>query len=79
MRNKVEIRAFAIEQVVKMRCMSECPAKDLVSEAKMLEDYIIGKAKMEEFQDEHKMIKDILGFSKTNPIEAMGMCGAMKN
>lgn len=79
MRNKVEIRAFAIEQVVKMRCMSECPAKDLVSEARMLEDYIIGKAKMEEFQDEHKMIKDLIEFSKTNPIETIGMCATVKN
>lgn len=79
MRNKVEIRAFALEQVVKMRCMSDCNVEDLVRHARALEDYIIGDADMEEFQDERKMIKDIIGFSKTNPMEALGMCAAVNN
>lgn len=61
MMNKLEIRAFALEQVVKMRCMSEYPAKDLVSEAKILEDYIIGNAELPEHADELKPLREMFG------------------
>ena len=40
MKNKVEIRAFALEQVVKMRCMSECSVETLINEARKMEEYI---------------------------------------
>lgn len=40
--DKVDIRMFALEQIVKMRCMSDCRAEDLVEQAKIIEDYILG-------------------------------------
>lgn len=52
MRNKVEIRAFAVEQVIKMKFVDECNASKVVEEAKIFEDYIIGGAEMPEFVDE---------------------------
>ena len=44
MRNKAEIRAFAVEQVVKMKFVDECNASKIVEEAKVLEEYIAGGA-----------------------------------
>ena len=51
MRNKVEIRAFAVEQVVKMRCMSDCTIEDVVNEAKLIETYVVGEAQLSEDGD----------------------------
>lgn len=48
MRNKVEIRAFAVEQVVKMRCMSDCTIEDVVDQAKLIETYVVGDAQLSE-------------------------------
>lgn len=61
MRNKVEIRAFAVEQVVKMRCMSECTIEDVVEQAKLVEDYVVGDAHLSEFANEES---DLLSFLK---------------
>ena len=52
MRNKVEIRAFAVEQVVKMRCMSDCTIEDVVEQSKLIENYIVGDARVPEFADD---------------------------
>ena len=52
MRNKVEIRAFAVEQVVKMRCMSECTIEDVVEQAKLIEGYVVGEAQLTEDSNE---------------------------
>jgi hypothetical protein len=51
MRNKVEIRAFAVEQVVKMRCMSDCTIEDVVEQAKLIEGYVVGEAQLSEDGD----------------------------
>lgn len=51
MRNKVEIRAFAVEQVVKMRCMSDCNIEDVVEQAKLIEEYVVGEAQLSEDGD----------------------------
>jgi hypothetical protein len=51
MRNKVEIRGFAVEQVVKMRCMSDCTIEDVVNEAKLIETYVVGEAQLSEDGD----------------------------
>lgn len=51
MRNKVEIRAFAVEQVVKMRCMSDCTIKDVVEQAKLIETYVVGESQLSEDGD----------------------------
>ena len=51
MRNKVEIRAFAVEQVVKMRCMSDCTIEDVVEQAKLIEGYVVGEANLSEDGD----------------------------
>lgn len=48
MRNKVEIRAFALEQVVKMRCMSDCTVEDVVEQSRLVERYIVGDAQLSE-------------------------------
>jgi hypothetical protein len=48
MRNKVEIRAFCVEQVVKMRCMSDCTIEDVVEQAKLIETYVVGEAQLSE-------------------------------
>jgi hypothetical protein len=52
MRNRVEIRAFAVEQVVKMKFVDECNASKIVEEAKVLEEYITGGAEMPECVDD---------------------------
>lgn len=52
MRNKVEIRAFAVEQVVKMRCMSDCTIKDVVEQAKLIDTYITDGANIPECVDD---------------------------
>lgn len=52
MRNKVEIRAFAVEQVVKMRCMSDCTIEEVVEQSKLVEGYIIGDAQLTESGNE---------------------------
>ena len=52
MRNKVEIRAFAVEQVVRMRCMSDCSSEEIIREAKGLEEYIVGGADIPELVSE---------------------------
>ena len=51
MRNKVEIRAFAVEQVIKMRCMSDCTIEDVVEQAKLIEGYVVGEAQLSEDGD----------------------------
>ena len=48
MRNKVEIRAFAVEQVIKMRCMTDCSIEDVVEQANQIEEYVVGEAKLSE-------------------------------
>lgn len=52
MKNKVEIRAFAVEQVVKMRCMSDCTIEEVVEQSKLVEGYIMGSAEVPEYGDE---------------------------
>lgn len=52
MRNKVEIRAFAVEQVVKMRCMSDCTIEDVVEQAKLIDTYITDGANIPECVDD---------------------------
>lgn len=52
MRNKVEIRAFAVEQVIKMRCMSDCPIEDVVEQAKLIDTYITDGANIPECVDD---------------------------
>jgi hypothetical protein len=52
MRNKVEIRAFAVEQVIKMRCMSDCTIEDVVEQAKLIETYVVGEANIPECVDD---------------------------
>ena len=52
MRNKVDIRAFAVEQVVKMKFVDECNASKIVEEAKVLEEYITGGANIPECVDD---------------------------
>lgn len=64
MRNKVEIRAFAVEQVVKMRCMSDCTIEDVVEQAKLIESYIVGDAKMPEFANESTELMSLISDMK---------------
>ena len=52
MRNKVEIRAFAVEQIIKMKFVDECNASKVVEEAKVLEEYIAGGANIPERVDD---------------------------
>lgn len=52
MRNKVEIRAFAVEQVVKMRCMSDCTIEDVVEQAKLIDTYITDGVNIPECVDD---------------------------
>ena len=52
MKNKVEVRAFAVEQVVKMRCMSDCSSEEIIREAKRIEEYVVGDVCIPEFGDE---------------------------
>ena len=51
MRNKVDVRAFCVEQVVKMRCMSDCTIEDVVEQAKLIETYVVGEAQLSEDGD----------------------------
>ena len=64
MRNKVEIRAFAVEQVVKMRCMSDCTIEDVVEQAKLIETYVVGDAQLSEDGDEAKELLGIVADMK---------------
>lgn len=76
MRNKVEIRAFCVEQVIKMKFVDQCDAAKVVQEAKALEDYIVGESQVSEFIDESKELMKVLastqellnkGLEKTYP------------
>ena len=60
MRNKVDVRAFCVEQIVKMKFVDECNASKIVEEAKVLEDYIIGGADLSESGDELSEMKKFL-------------------
>ena len=64
MRNKVEIRAFAVEQVVKMRCMSDCTIKDVVEQAKLIETYVVGEAKLSEDSNEATELMSLIADMK---------------
>lgn len=61
MRNKVDVRAFCIEQVVKMRFVDECDASKIVEEAKVLEEYIIGRANIPECTDDLSELMKMVG------------------
>ena len=61
MKNKVEVRAFAVEQVVKMRCMSDCSSEEIIREAKRIEEYVVGDVCIPEFGDE---TTDMMGMLK---------------
>lgn len=54
MRNKVDIRAFCVEQIIKMKFVDQCDASKVIQEAKVLEDYIVGDAKITEYASEMK-------------------------
>ena len=64
MRNKVEIRAFAVEQVVKMRCMSDCTIEDVVKQAKLIETYVVGEAKLSEEGNEMSELMGLIADMK---------------
>lgn len=72
MKNKVEIRAFAVEQVVKMRCMSDCTIEEVVEQSKLVEGYIIGDAELTESGNE---MSEMTNFFKNalNKLEKAGM------
>lgn len=55
MRNKVDVRAFCVEQVVKASGVSD--AKKIVEEAKVLEEYVIGEANIPEMDNELSEMK----------------------
>ena len=55
MRNKVDVRAFCVEQVVKASGVSD--AKKVVEEAKVLEEYITGGANLPEMDNELSEMK----------------------
>jgi hypothetical protein len=59
MRNKVEIRAFAVEQVVKMRCMSDCTIEDVVEQAKLIEAYVVSEAQLSEDDNELSEMRNL--------------------
>lgn len=61
MRNKVEIRAFAVEQVIKMRCMSDCTIEDVVEQAKLIETYVVGESKIPECVDDLSELMKAVG------------------
>lgn len=63
MRNKVEIRAFAVEQVIKMRCMSDCPIEDVVEQAKLIEGYVVGEAQLDDDEIDEETRKKNLALS----------------
>lgn len=86
MRNKVEIRAFALEQVVKMRCMNDCTIDDVVEQSRLVERYIVGDAKLSESGTEVSemavLFKDALDRLDENRkdgpymgLSGMGVCG----
>ena len=60
MRNKVDIRAFAVEQVVKMKFVDECDAAKVVEEAKVLESYIVGGAEIPEYANESSELMSVI-------------------
>lgn len=64
MRNKAEIRAFCVEQVVRMRCMSDCSSEEIIREAKGLEDYIVGDANIPEFVNEASELMAVISDMK---------------
>ena len=64
MKNKVEIRAFAVEQVVKMRCMSETTIEDVVEQAKLIENYIVGGASIPEYVNESSELISVISEMK---------------
>lgn len=64
MRNKVEIRAFAVEQVVKMRCMSDCTIEDVVEQAKLIEEYVVGEAKLSDDGNEMSELMSLIADMK---------------
>ena len=64
MRNKVEIRAFSVEQVVKMRCMSECAIEDVVDQAKLIETYVVGEAQLSEDGNEMSELMGLIADMK---------------
>lgn len=64
MRNKVEIRAFAVEQVIKMRCMSDCPIEDVVEQAKLIEGYVVGEAQLSEYGNEMSELMGLIAEMK---------------
>jgi hypothetical protein len=55
MRNKVDVRAFCVEQVVKASGVSD--AKKVIEEAKVLEEYVIGDANLPEMDNELSEMK----------------------
>ena len=64
MRNKVEIRAFAVEQVVKMRCMSDCTIEDVVEQAKLIEEYVVGEANLSDDGNEMSELMSLIADMK---------------
>lgn len=64
MRNKVDIRAFCVEQVIKMKFVDECNASKIVEEAKVLEEYITGDASMPEFINESSELMKLIADMK---------------
>ena len=62
MRNKVEIRAFAIEQVVKTH--RELTIAEMVDQAKLIEAYVVGNAQLSEDGDEAKELLGIVADMK---------------
>ena len=59
MRNKVDVRAFCIEQVVKMKFVDECNASKIVEEAKVLEEYVVGDAQLSEDGNEVSEMRNL--------------------
>lgn len=55
MKNKLRVRAFAVEQVVKMGGIPD--AKKVVEEAKVIEEYVVGNANLPEVDDEFSEMK----------------------
>lgn len=64
MRNKVDIRAFCVEQVIKMKFVGDCDTAKVVQESKVLESYIIGDASMPEFINESSELMKLIADMK---------------
>lgn len=62
MRNKVEIRAFAIEQVVKAQ--RDLTIAEVVEQAKLIETYVVGDAQLSEDGNEAKELLGIVADMK---------------